>query len=281
MAAAELLEHAGENGLDRRPHVLLGDEGHLEVELVELAGRAVGASVLVPEAGRDLEVAVEPRHHQQLLELLRGLRQRVEHAGMDAARHEVVARALGRAGGQNGRLELREPGGDHPSADRGDHVAPQHDVPVERLAPEVEEAIAQPRLLRVLGVARDLERKRLRHGLDRELGNLELDLPGGELRVDRVGRARYDRAGDRDHALELECRGGREGRAAAGEHALRDPVVVPEVDEEEVPVVALPVDPAREPRGAPRVLGPQLAAGVGPAAMHRPASRPAPAPRAA
>ena len=37
------------------------DEAHLEVELVELAGRAVGAGVLVAEAGRDLEVAVEAR----------------------------------------------------------------------------------------------------------------------------------------------------------------------------------------------------------------------------
>ena len=61
------------------------DEAHLEVELVELAGRAVGAGVLVAEAGRDLEVAVEAGDHQQLLELLRRLRQRVELAGVQPA----------------------------------------------------------------------------------------------------------------------------------------------------------------------------------------------------
>ena len=44
-------------------HVLLGDVAHLEVELVELAGRTVGAARLVAEAGRNLEVAVETRHH--------------------------------------------------------------------------------------------------------------------------------------------------------------------------------------------------------------------------
>ena len=44
-----------------REHVVLRDEGHLEVELVELAGRAVGARVLVAEARRDLEIAVEAR----------------------------------------------------------------------------------------------------------------------------------------------------------------------------------------------------------------------------
>ena len=81
----------------RGEHVLLGDEAHLEIELIELAGRAVGAAVLVAEAGRDLEIAVEARDHQQLLELLRRLRQRVELAGMQPARHQEVARALGRA----------------------------------------------------------------------------------------------------------------------------------------------------------------------------------------
>src|SRR5262249_2277262 len=79
-ALAKLLEHAGEHGLDRLEHVFLRDEAHLEVELVELAGRAVGARVLIAEARRDLEVAVEAGDHQQLLELLRRLRESVELA---------------------------------------------------------------------------------------------------------------------------------------------------------------------------------------------------------
>jgi hypothetical protein len=84
-------------------HVFLRDEAHLEIELVELARQTVGARVFVAEARRDLEIAVEARHHQQLLVLLRRLRQRVELARMDAARHQEVARALGRGGGQDRR----------------------------------------------------------------------------------------------------------------------------------------------------------------------------------
>ena len=106
LAVGELLEHAGDHRLHGVPDVFLRDEAHLEVELVELARQAVGARVFVAEARRDLEVAVEARHHQQLLVLLRRLRQREELAGMDAARHEEVARAFRRRRRQDRRRVL-------------------------------------------------------------------------------------------------------------------------------------------------------------------------------
>src|SRR6185437_11476441 len=81
-ASREFLEDAGEHRLDRREDIVLRHERHLEIELIKLARRAVGAARLVAEARRDLEIAVEAGHHQQLLELLRRLRQRVELAGM-------------------------------------------------------------------------------------------------------------------------------------------------------------------------------------------------------
>ena len=118
LAAGKLLEHAAHDRLDRVEHVLLGDEAHLQIELVEFAGRAVGAGVLVAEAGRDLEVAIEARHHDELLELLRRLRQRVEFSRMDARRHEVVARTLRRRRGQDRRLEFEETLLLHAAADR-------------------------------------------------------------------------------------------------------------------------------------------------------------------
>ena len=74
----EFLEHAAQHRLDGGEDVVLGDEAHLEIELIEFARRTVGAAVLVAETRRDLEIAVEARHHDQLLELLRRLRQRIE-----------------------------------------------------------------------------------------------------------------------------------------------------------------------------------------------------------
>ena len=95
-AVGEFLEHASDHRLDRIENVLLGDEAHLKVELIKLARRAIGARILVAEARRDLEITVETRDHDQLLELLRRLRQRVELPRMQPRGHEVVARAFGR-----------------------------------------------------------------------------------------------------------------------------------------------------------------------------------------
>ena len=113
LAVGESLEDAADHRLHRREDVVLRDEAHLDVELVEFARQPVGARILVAEAGRDLEIAVEARHHDQLLELLRRLRQRVELSRMQPRRHEEVARALRRGGGQDRRLELVEAGRAH------------------------------------------------------------------------------------------------------------------------------------------------------------------------
>ena len=84
--------------LAEREDVLLVDEAHLDVELGELR-LPVGAEVLVAEAARDLVVALHAGDHQQLLEQLRRLRQRVPVPGLQPDRHQEVAGALGGASG--------------------------------------------------------------------------------------------------------------------------------------------------------------------------------------
>src|SRR4030095_7742870 len=106
------------------------------------------------ETGRDLEIPVESCDHQELLELLWRLRERVEHARMHAARHEGVARTLGRPRGQYGRRELGDPRLDHAPPNAGDHLGAKDDIGVELLAPQVEEAIAPPCLFPEVRLAR-------------------------------------------------------------------------------------------------------------------------------
>ena len=245
-ALGELLEDAAQDRLHRLEHVLLGDEAHLDVELVELARRAVRPGVLVAEAGRDLEVAVEARDHRQLLELLRRLRERVELAGMDPRRHEVVARALRRRGGQDRGLELEEAALAHPAAKRVDDRAALHDVGVQLLPPQVEEAVPEPRLLRIFQVAEDRQRQLAGRPQHLQVVDIDLDRAGRQLGVLGAGRTSADAAVDPHHPFRAHPFGGLEGRRVGIHHALRQAVMVPQVDEQHAPVVADAVAPAGE-----------------------------------
>ena len=105
--AEHVLPQPGHQILEHVLHVLLDDEAHLDVDLGEL-GLAILAQVLVAEAADDLEVAIEARHHEELLEELRRLGQGVELARGKARRHQEVARAAGRVLDQEGRFDLQE-----------------------------------------------------------------------------------------------------------------------------------------------------------------------------
>ena len=122
-----------------------------------------------------------PADHQDLLEDLRRLRQREELARVHAARHQVVARAFRRGLRQDRRLDLEEALLVEVAADRDRRVVPQDQVLLQPRPPQIEIAIAQPRLLgdrRVLG---DRERRRLRLVQQADLGRDDLDLAGREL----------------------------------------------------------------------------------------------------
>ena len=174
-------------------HVVLVDERHLEVELGELR-LAVGARVLVAEAAGDLVVALEAADHQQLLEQLRRLGQRVERARLRSARgHEVVARALGRRAGQVRRLDLEEVALVQDLAHRRDDAVAQGDAPPASRARRRSSARWRRRRASSTeapsssgngGVSASA---RISSSLDRQL-----DLAGGEVGVD-VLRARAGR----------------------------------------------------------------------------------------
>ncbi len=95
------------HALDERADVCALHKAHFKVELREFK-LAIGAQVFIAEAARNLEVALNTCHHEQLLELLRALRQRIEFARVQAAGHHEVARAFGRCLEQDGRLHFKK-----------------------------------------------------------------------------------------------------------------------------------------------------------------------------
>jgi len=63
-------EHGGEQFFDHCQHIIAVNKGHFQVKLGELR-LAVAAQILVAEAARDLEIALDASNLEQLLELLR------------------------------------------------------------------------------------------------------------------------------------------------------------------------------------------------------------------
>src|SRR3546814_15000267 len=92
LALAELLKYAMKHRLDSIEDVILRDEAHFEIKLVEFARRTTGTGVFVTKARRDLEIAIEARPPKDLHEHLRLLHTRepstrIQAAGPPIAQH--------------------------------------------------------------------------------------------------------------------------------------------------------------------------------------------------
>ena len=197
------------------------------------------------------------------------LRQGVELAGVDARGHQEVARAFGGGGGQDRGGELEEAGFGHAPADRGDDGEPLHDVGVQGLAAQIQEAILQPHILRVVGLAENGDRQLLGRRQHLDLGGEELHLTRRQLGVDGALGPVAHAAVDADHPLRAHRLGDLEsGAVGVGDH-LREPVVVAQVDEQQAAVVAHAVHPTGQAAGNAHVALAQRPAGVGAVAMHR------------
>ena len=157
-------------------HVLLVDEGRLDVELGELE-LPVGPQVLVPQAAGDLVVAVHAGHHQQLLGQLGALGQDVARPVVEPAGHGELAGPLGGGRPQQRRLDLDEPlavhGRPQGAVDRG----PQAQVGLHAGPTQVDEAVLEPDHLVDLDPVVHGERRRLGRRsarVDRAVAELDL-----------------------------------------------------------------------------------------------------------
>ena len=249
--------------LDHAHHVVRLDKRHLHVELRELR-LPVGPQILVAEAPRHLHVAVEARHHQQLLVELRRLRQREERAVVEPAGHEVIPRPLRRAPPEHRRLHVDEAEAVEMVTHDLHHAAPQEEVFLHRTPAEIEPAVREPHLL-----ARQVGRPRLE---DRSLGLVEygefvaahLDSARGELRIRGARRPQAHRALHANHPLRPHRTGrGKHARRAVGAgHHLRAAPAVAEVDEDHPLVIADTIHPSAERDRFAKIFRSQLAAGV-------------------
>ena len=250
----DLAKDGAHHLLEERADLFLAEEAGFAVDLREL-GLAVGAQVLVAEALGDLVVAVEAGHHQQLLEQLRRLRQREELAGMHARRHQVVARAFGRALGQHRRLDVDEAAAVEVLAHRHRDLVAQHQVLLHLRPAQVQHPMSQPRDLGQVVVV-ELERNRHRRVEDRQRGAQDLDLARLQVGVGGALGALAHQALDPHAVFVADLLGAGEHLGTVGvAHDLHQPLAVAQVDEDHAAMVAAAVDPAKQGDGLADVAG--------------------------
>ena len=188
---------------------------------------------------------------------------------MQARRNEEVARAFGRRRGQNRRLKFGEALFDHPSADRGDHVRPQQDVALHLLPPQIEEAIAQTRFFPRLFVRGDDQRRDVGRAQKFERIDANFDRAGRQFRIHRRLIAGDHAAIDANHAFNADLFNLSQERAVGVAHALRETVAIAQIDEQQPAMIALTMNPARNPDGLTGVVGAQRAAIMRSVGVHR------------
>ena len=160
--AGQLADEPAEQSLHLAKNIFLGGERHLEVDLVELAGAAVGPRCFIPETRGDLEIAFDPPDHQQLLELLGCLGKGVKLTGVEPAGHEVVAGAFGRGSREHRCLDLEEPTLREVGPDQLAKTGPLGQALGQWPSSHVQVAVVKPCLLADLRVPFDREGKHLR-----------------------------------------------------------------------------------------------------------------------
>jgi hypothetical protein len=173
-----------------------------------------------------------------------------------------------RGRGQDRRLEFEETAVLHAAADRIDDLPALHDVPVQPLAAQIEEAVLQADVFRIFLVAENRHRQFRRRTQHLDLGRKHLDLPGRQIGIVGTRRAGAHLAVDPHHPFRAQRLGRLEGRAVGIGHDLGQAVMVAQVDEQQAAMIADAVAPAGDAHRLANMGVAELAAGVGAIAMH-------------
>lgn len=161
-----------------------------------------------------------------------------------AAGDEVIPGPLGRGGGEDGGLQLKEAQLGHLAAQVGNDLRTQHDVVVNLAVAQIEEAVFQPHLLLGLGGGGDFEGQRLPHpAQDGQGRGLDLHGAGGDFIVIGFLAAFNHRAGNGDGAFPRHP----VQQRLVVDHDLHHAVVIPQIQKLHPAVVADILHPAGHP----------------------------------
>ena len=121
---------------------------------------------------------------------------------------------------------------------------------LHRLAPQVEEAVAQAGVLRIVALGVDLERQLLGGRLEEQASATTSTSPVGRFGL-TVSGLRATTGRSRDHAFQAHPLRVPEEQLLGLKHDLGDAVMVAQIDEQQLPVIALAVHPAGQATVSP------------------------------
>src|SRR5829696_324246 len=250
----ELLDDPAVEAFDEVQDLVLRRVAHLQVEL-RVFGLAVPALVLVAQCAGYLEVSFEASHHQELLELLWGLWERVELPWIEAGRDQVVPGAFrGRCREERG-FDLHEAPIIEVVAHVLDDAVAEQDLVTHPLPAQVEVAVLQAECLVNRPVPFDLERRCLRGVQNFESRSLDLYHSCRQIGVLVALWSAHHLALYGDGPLGPELLGRSEDPVPFRvECDLCNAPAVAQVYEDQTTMVPSPVYPACEPDSLPGVV---------------------------
>jgi hypothetical protein len=243
--------------------VLAAREGHLQIHLRELE-LAIGSLVLIAEAARDLEIAIEAGDHENLLEDLRRLRKRVKLACMHAAGDQKISSSLGCGLVQDGRFDFEEALLRQAFANGSRDFVAQPEVALHLRAAQIDVAIFEAHFFVLDRFFSRRKGREVRVVENANLRGLDLDFARGHFGIDgvRIAQAHLADGGDDVFGTDLLAFQVAVGSELLIEDNLGDAAAVPEVEKDEVAVIAAAIDPAHEDYLLAGVGGAKIAAHV-------------------
>ena len=187
---------------------------------------------------------------------------------MNPRRYQEVARAFRRRRRQDRRLEFEEALLFHPLAHGIDDRATGHDILVQLLATKVEETVFKPYILGIFLLAKYRQRQFAGWTQHLDLADIKLDRAGRQFGILGAGRTAAHLAVDPHHPFRAQLFGVLERRRIRIGDALRQAVMVAQVDEQHAAMVANTMAPAGQTNALVDIAVTERAAGVGPVTMH-------------
>ena len=146
--------------------------------------------------------------------------------------------------------------------------AAQHDVLVQLVAAQIEEAIFEPHVLGILLIAEDRQRQLRRRAQNLDRRHIDFDEARRHLRIFGAGRALAHGAVDAHHPFRAQLFRQRKGRRIRIDDALGDAVMIAQVDEQHAAMVADAMTPAGKSDFGIGLRLAQVAARVSAITMH-------------